>query len=345
MNDPILAEPAPSVLSQLLGVHFSEAALGALLGPASAALGEELWNQALRTPVLDVVERPSKALRAGLVAHCYALAGGRGACPEELIAIVEILHAGSLVIDDIEDDSTLRRGRPALHTLHGVPVALNAGNWMYFWALGLVEQLAVSDRVQLSAYRWLHRTLLRSHHGQALDLTANVYRLPQRDVARVVQATTELKTGALMELSAALGALAAEAEPPLISALSRFGREVGVALQMLDDVGGLLSEKRQHKGHEDLVLGRPTWPWAWLCADLSAPRHAELVTLGLGVSERRLEPEVLARLMRGHLRGSGRMRVRRQLHAAFTRLEAVVPPTAPLEALRAELGRMEKSYG
>jgi geranylgeranyl pyrophosphate synthase len=346
MNDPVLAEPAPSVLAKLLGAHFSEAALTELLGPASAALGDELWNRALRAPVLDVIDRPSKALRAGLVARCFELAGGRGQCPDELSAIVEVLHAGSLVIDDIEDCSTLRRGRPALHTLHGVPVALNAGNWMYFWALGLVEQLGLSERVQLSVYRWLHRTLLRSHHGQGLDLTANVYRLAQAEVAAVVLATTELKTGALMELSAALGALAADAEPSLTQALTRFGRELGIALQMLDDVGGLVSEKRCHKGHEDLRLGRPTWPWAWLSADLTAARHTELMALGAEVSEGKLHPEVLARLMRGHLRGSSRVRVRRYLHAAFARLEAETGlGGAALTGLRAELDRLEKSYG
>jgi len=344
MNDPLLADPAPGLLSRLLGVHFSEAALGALLGDSSAALSRELWDRALHAPVLDVVERPAKALRAGLCTRCYELAGGRGPCPDGLSAIVEILHAGSLVIDDIEDASPLRRGRPALHALHGVPVALNAGNWMYFWALGLVEQLPLSEPVQLALYRWLHRTLLRSHHGQALDLTANVYRLARDEVAPVVLATTELKTGALMELSAALGALAAGAEPGLVAAFARFGRDVGVGLQMLDDVGGLVSERRSHKGHEDLVLGRPTWPWAWSCAGLPAPRYAELVALGMKVAARELDPEVLARLLRGHLRGSGRVRVRRHLQAGFARLEAVTGPAPALAGLRGELARMEKSY-
>jgi geranylgeranyl pyrophosphate synthase len=277
--------------------------------------------------------------------RCFELAGGRGACPEELGAIVEILHAGSLIIDDIEDDSSLRRGRPALHALHGLPVALNAGNWMYFWALGLVQELPVSDRVQLSLYRWVLRTLLRSHHGQALDLTANVYELHQQDVPNVVRATAELKTGALMELSAVLAALAAEAAPSLVDEFARFGREVGVALQMLDDVGGLVSEKRCHKGHEDLLMGRPTWPWAWLSAELGASRHAELQELGREVAARKLHPEVLARLLRGHLRGSGRVRIRRHIHAAFARLENVAGASPALSSLRAELQRMEKSYG
>jgi geranylgeranyl pyrophosphate synthase len=345
MNDPLLAEAPPNLLEQLLGAHFSESALSALLGPESATLGGDIWNRALRAPVLEFVERPSKALRAGLLTRCFELAGGRGHCPDELRAIVEILHAGSLIIDDIEDASSSRRGRPALHALHGLPVALNAGNWMYFWALGLVQELPVGERVQLSLYRWVLRTLLRSHHGQGLDLTANVYELRQEDVPKVVLATAELKTGALMELSAVLGALAAEAAPQLVNEFARFGREVGVALQMLDDVGGLSSEKRCHKGHEDLLLGRPTWPWAWLCAELPGARHAELTALGLDVAERRLHPEVLARRMRGHLRGSGRVRIRRHLHAAFARLEQVTGPSPALSALRAELQRMEKSYG
>jgi hypothetical protein len=120
---------------------------------------------------------------------------------------------------------------------------------------------------------------------------------------------------------------------------------VGVALQMLDDVGGLLSEKRCHKGHEDLLLGRPTWPWAWLCGELSASRHGELSALGRDVAARKLHPEVLARLLRGHLRGSGRVRIRRHIHTAFARLETVTGASPALSALRAELHRMEKSYG
>jgi len=345
MNDPILAEPEPNLLEQLLASHFSRGSLAALLGPEAADLGAHIWHRALKGPVLDFVERPGKALRAGLLARCHELAGGRGACPDELGAIVEILHAGSLIIDDIEDASTSRRGRPALHTVHGLPVALNAGNWMYFWALGLVERLGVSERVQLALYRWVLRTLLRSHHGQALDLTANVYELRQLDVPQVVQATTELKTGALMELAAALGAIAAGGTAELTEEFARFGREMGVALQMLDDVGGLTSEKRCHKGHEDLLLGRPTWPWAWLCAELPTAQHAELTALGTEVVSRRTHPELLARRLRAHLRGSGRVRVRRHIHAAFARLEAVTGPSPALTALRAELGRMEKSYG
>jgi geranylgeranyl pyrophosphate synthase len=344
MNDPSLAAPAETQLARLLEAHFSEQALSTLLGPESATLGE-LWSRALLGPVREFVERPSKALRAGLVARCYELAGGSGRCPEALGALVEILHAGSLIIDDIEDASAARRGRPALHALHGVPVALNAGNWMYFWALGLVPELPLDEHRQLELYRWVHRTLLRCHHGQGLDLTANVYQLAQTDVARVVQATTELKTGALMELAAVLGALAAGAEPERARVFAQFGREVGVALQMLDDLSSVVSERRYPKGHEDLRLGRPTWPWAWLSTVLSHEQHAELQALGRRVAAHDVHPEVLARRLREHLRGSGRVRIRRHVYAAFRRLERETGASPALSGLRAELERMERSYG
>jgi geranylgeranyl pyrophosphate synthase len=298
----------------------------------------------LHVPVAQFVERPGKAFRADLVTRSFELAGGSGPCPPRLSAIVEILHAGSLIIDDIEDESSSRRGGAALHRVHGLPVALNAGNWMYFWALGLIEHVGLGADVQLALYQWTLRTMLRCHHGQALDLTANVYELRQSEVPGVVLATAELKTGALMELSAVLGALAARATPEVVAEVAAFGRSMGVALQMLDDVGGLVSEKRCHKGHEDLLFGRPTWPWAWLAAELSPDRFEELCKQGLDVSARKLHPEVLARVLQRLLRGSGRVRVRRHVQRCFARLEAVIGASPALDELRAQLHRMEKSY-
>lgn len=344
MNDPMLADSTPNPLERLLDAHFAGGTLAQLLGPDAAALREQLWERALRGPVRDFVARPSKALRAGLLSCCYRVAGGREPCPEQLSAVIEILHAGSLIVDDIEDESTSRRGGPALHLVHGVPSALNAANWMYFWALSLLQQLPVAEATQASLQRWALRTLLRCHHGQALDLSANVYELRQEELASVVRTTAELKTGALLEFAAVLGAVAAGAAPALVDELGRFGREMGVALQMLDDLSGLLSERRCHKGHEDLLLGRPTWPWAWLSSELSAERHERLRAMGEQVVARRLHPELLARALRAELRGSGRVRVRRHLHGAFARLEEAAGSAEALKELRAELQRLEKSY-
>ena len=342
---PVAAAPSSAAASALLEQHFSRSSLSELLGTEAAALARQLWGRALEDPVSSFLERPGKALRAELVARSFELAGGQGPCPPRLGAIVEILHAGSLIIDDIEDGSSSRRGGPALHRSHGLPIALNAGNWMYFWALGLIEGTTDNPELELRLHRWACRTLLRCHHGQALDLSANVYLLEQSEVPGVVLAAAELKTGALMELAAVLGAVAAGAGSELVKQFAGFGRAVGVGLQMLDDVGGIVSQRRCHKGHEDLALGRPTWPWAWLSTSLSEARFEELRQQGREIAKSQLHPELVARQLRALLGGSGRMRVRRHIQQAFARLEAAVGPQAALDDLRAQLQRMEKSYG
>jgi geranylgeranyl pyrophosphate synthase len=345
MNDPLLAVSPKSPLGLLLDEHFTNNNLQQLLGAEVAKLDERLFGKAVYQPLSEFLERPGKEFRATLVATSYVLAGGQGRCPRTLQAIVEILHAGSLIIDDIQDQSNLRRGRPALHIEHGVPVALNAGSWMYFWAFSLVDKLELDEATQLGLYRWMSRSLVACHHGQGLDLTARMQDLPQEHVPAVVTASTQLKTGMLMELAAVLGAVAAGADEQALSRLARFGRRLGIALQMLDDVGGLVSEQRALKGHEDLILGRPTWPWAWLAEELSAAQYAAQRAIALEVERRDLHPEALRRGMRRALRGSGRVRVRRYLNDAFAELRAAVGPAEALGSIEREIARLEKSYG
>src|SRR5688572_4499060 len=196
-------------LVELLHEQFSPAALQ-VLGPGSySEVEQRLWQEALCAPLARFLSRPGKALRAGLVEKSYQIAGGRGQCPELLGLLVEVLHAGSLIVDDIEDASDERRGGPTLHREVGVPIALNAGNWLYFWAFALLDKVPLAPQVALAAHRWLSRTLLACHYGQALDLGACVGEVEQRRMLEVVASATRFKTGCLMELCAALGALAA----------------------------------------------------------------------------------------------------------------------------------------
>ena len=143
--------------------------------------------------------------------------------PPELPLLVELLHAGLLIVDDIEDDAIERRGAPAIHRLHGVPTALDAGNWLDFLPFTLIDSIPVSPATQLAIDRRFSATLLRCHQGQALDLTARAWEVDCRDVRSIVEATISAKTGALMELSAHLGALVAGATGAPLRAITQFG--------------------------------------------------------------------------------------------------------------------------
>lgn len=344
MTNAALHLHSSSPLVDLLDEQFAASALDDLLALDGEALPWELWREALHGPLRDFLGRPGKEFRAQLVAAAWKLGGRDEPPPGELPLIVELLHAGSLIVDDIEDGSAYRRGEPALHCTYGLPRALNVGNWLYFWPQSLIERLDVTPSTRLALYRVVNHTLLRCHSGQALDLSARVDALAQRDVPRAVEVTTALKTGALMELGATIGALAAGAPNERTRAIARFGMRLGVGLQMLDDLGGLVSEKRCHKGHEDLMLGRPTWPWAWAARDLDEIGFARLSAMSREVQARDLHPEYLAEALREHIAIRGRFHVQQQLTGALPDLERSVGQSPVIDRLAQEIERLERSY-
>jgi geranylgeranyl pyrophosphate synthase len=249
-----------------------------------------------------------------------------------------------LIVDDIEDESNQRRGAPALHCRYGLPRALNAGNFLYFWALELLSRLGLPPITELALHRAFSRTLLACHQGQALDLSVDVTQLEQSEVLPTVSAVTRLKTGKLCELAAHMGALAAGASQSKAQAIAHFGRELGIGLQMLDDLGGIVSERRAHKGHEDLRHRRPTWPWAWAAGELDARAYANIQKLGRGVSASGEHPETVASQLRLAVASHGRAQASARLAAALARLAEAVPEPRAILELEHELARLEKSY-
>lgn len=334
-----------SSLSTLGALLEGEAGSGRSGVPADVRVPERLWERALFHPLRQACARPGKEFRGRLCGVAWDLAGGRGHPPAELAAIVEALHLGSLIIDDIEDGSTQRRGAPALHRVVGVPLALNAGNWLYFWPGELLSRAKLAPELELSLRAAIDRAVLRCHYGQALDLSVRVTELRRREVPDIVFGTTRLKTGSLMELAAELGALAAGAEPTKLRALSTLGRDIGIALQMLDDLTGITSERRCHKGHEDLLEARPSWAWAWLAECVDDVSYLRLRGLEEAVVRRDLHPEVVAEQLRALVPDHGRAAIRERLTSSLASCREIFGSAAGLGELENELSRLERYDG
>ena len=248
---------------------FADGRLAELLGIDHSAAVESTLRDALLDPVASLTANPGKRIRAQLVAMTYRLFHDDRAVSltaakqcRDCAEVVELIHAGSLIVDDIEDGSAMRRGRPALHVQYGIPLALNAGNWLYFWPFELLKEAGLAAEQLVSAYERYNRTLLRAHFGQALDLGAKMAQLPQQSVAEVCLAGMTLKTGALMGFAAALGGTVAGTSQPVQTLLEQFGVDLGVALQMFDDLGNVIGKCDPQKRYEDLSLARPSWVWA-----------------------------------------------------------------------------------
>ena len=180
-----------------------------------------------------------------------------------LCKLLEMLHAGSLIIDDIEDNSLMRRNQPTFHRTHGLAVALNAGNWLYFWPIHKLGHLGLSAEIELRLVKAFQHTLLSAHVGQALDVGVAVDKLNQKEIKDAALASMELKTGALMGLALESGAILQGAPEPLCATLRATGRSLGVALQMFDDLGNLRMKNVDSGKHlEDFLLRRLSWVWA-----------------------------------------------------------------------------------
>lgn len=222
---------------------------------------EVLLHKSLLHPVSDFFGNPGKSIRPKLVEVGFRLAHALEPeiTPElrekiqQASAIVEMIHGGSLIVDDIQDGSEERRNQPSMHLKHGMPLALNAGNWLYFWALRSVNKLGLSgidDLVELMG---------QAHMGQALDLGVKIDEIPREQVRSTCLVSMELKTGTLLSLALRLGISIADKESRKTEILE-LGRNLGVILQMFDDFGNF--QMRSSKQFEDLMNRRPTWVWA-----------------------------------------------------------------------------------
>ena len=332
-------------VSALVSLLDKEAKELAQILPDDIRVAPRFWHQALFDPLAEASRRPGKEFRGRLAEVAWALAGGRGPAPVELSATVEALHLGSLIVDDIEDGSVSRRGRPALHLSVGLPLALNAGNWLYFWPSALLERAGFEPDRLLALKAAVNRAVLRCHYGQALDLSLRVTELRQSEVKDLVYGSTRLKTGSLFELSAELGAIAAGAPAEVVRVLAELGRDLGVALQMLDDWTGIACERRQHKGQEDLSEARPSWPWAWLSELLDDVSYVRLRVIAEAVVRRELHSEVLAGQIRTLLADGPRQAIRTQVQRAREACHAHFAGSPVLVELDRELARLERHDG
>jgi geranylgeranyl pyrophosphate synthase len=252
-----------------LGLPDQNAIRDRLGGPIWQAVGP--WAEhALIEPAREMAARPSKHFRAHLVRTGYNLIQPSVRPQdkdqlESVAAAIELLHTGSLIIDDIQDQSPMRRGAASLHRIYGVPGALCAGNWLYFRPLSLIDQLDLPVERRHYGFKLYHEALELAHYGQALDLTIKIEQIERQHIPATCEAIGELKTGAITALSMSLGALIADAPLDLIASVGVFGRKFGTSLQECDDVGSLTSDHADPaKKYEDLLQGKASAVWAYV---------------------------------------------------------------------------------
>lgn len=194
------------------------------------------WVDADLRP-LDPPAPAGKRLRPALCLLTCEAVGGDHRPALAAAAAVELVHNFSLVHDDIQDESPLRRGRPTVWAGWGGAQAINVGDGLFALAqLALIHGASDTGGPYVDAVRRLNQTCLRLVEGQYLDL-----HLQSTGAAtfEAYQAMISGKTAALLECAAWLGARFAGADSERAEQFARFGRETGVAFQYQDDLLGV----------------------------------------------------------------------------------------------------------
>jgi geranylgeranyl diphosphate synthase, type I len=207
------------------------------------------------------IEAQGKRIRPLIILLCTAALGKdwRNALPAA--CGLELLHNFSLIHDDIQDQSNLRRGRPTIWFKWGVAQAINAGDCMFTIAHLSMLKLAesVGANVAVKGARILHQAAIDITKGQFLDLSFETQKEVSLDL--YIEMITG-KTASLIGCSAEMGAVIAEATPVEEAALKQFGLSLGLAFQMQDDWLGIWGDSAftGKSTESDILSGKKTLP-------------------------------------------------------------------------------------
>ncbi|MCY0960407.1 polyprenyl synthetase family protein [Streptomyces sp. H27-H5] len=288
---PIAAETRRVISEFYPSTPSPQASLG-FLGPGTedllAAVSHTALHETLAGPVLHLVDAAGKSWRPFAFTAVLEALGADSDSYRPLMAVVELLHTGSLIVDDVQDDAVLRRGRPTAHSVFGTATAINAGTAAYFAFDRVLRDLTLRPEVRLHAYELFCGALRSAHAGQALDIHGHTRAMDDavaagsgKGIGEHVLAVHRLKTALPVRALADLAATLADARPAQQKAVCDYFEALGLVYQISDDVFDLRGHvnsdgERLKEPGEDIRNGRVTYPLACAIELLPSDRAQEL---------------------------------------------------------------------
>jgi geranylgeranyl pyrophosphate synthase len=261
-------------------------------GQSLAALDPIAGTQIL---AYDFLMQGGKYSRPFITLAAYdALTGGQGTLPhgDQHIArfpdavlrtamCIESFHKASLIHDDIEDNDSYRYGQETLHRRHGVPMAINVGDYLIGMGYRLVAREAADLGAEVAAdllhcLADAHTRLCEGQGAELLWRDAKVKRLTPLDALKIYA----LKTAPAFEAALYCGARLAGPAAEFAESFRRFARNLGVAFQILNDLQDWQGDRVNLRASGgDILCGRPTILWALALEALAPSEQMELISL------------------------------------------------------------------
>jgi geranylgeranyl diphosphate synthase type I len=213
---------------------------------------------------LHYIKSGGKRLRPFLVVKCCELCNGSIDKALPIASAIEMVHNFTLVHDDIMDNDEFRHGVPTVHRYYGLPYGILAGDLLLIEAFNTVvkhgKSVGLDDGVITRLIGTLAKACKELSEGQALDMEyAESKVFPEQEhYIRMISK----KTASLFEASCILGAVTAYADDNTIDKLASYGRSIGLAFQLIDDLIGVIGDSRVTKKPvgNDIREGKKTLP-------------------------------------------------------------------------------------
>lgn len=322
--------------------EFEKAALVFRLSPPRYAYNLEALNKAVAEPIWEFLDRGGKRWRPSLfLLVCEALNKN----PEDFLEyaiIPEVIHNGTLMVDDIEDQSELRRGKPCTYKIFGLDIAINSGNAMYYLPLlSLVKNRNKIPKATLvKAYEIYVQEMINLSFGQAVDIAwhrglADADKIDEKAYLQMCA----YKTGTLARIAAKLAAVLSEASDELTERLGRFAETVGVAFQIQDDILDLtekeFAEKKGARGMDISEGKRTLMVIHTLHKATSADRRRLQRILEMHTDEQELRDEAIAIMEKYNAVEYARAYARKIVRESWNNVDILLPASTAKEKLRA----------
>jgi geranylgeranyl pyrophosphate synthase len=340
-----LEETAPLIdktIEKYIPRKFSENSVLFKVNPPKYSRNLEALNKGIAEPIWEILDRGGKRWRPALfLLICEALGKSSAECLDFAI-IPEVVHNGTLIVDDLEDSSELRRGKPCTYKIFGVDIAVNAGNAMYYLPLlPLMEKKAQLPAETLrDIYEVYVQEMMNLSLGQAMDITwhrgiANADALDEEDYLQMCA----YKTGTLARMAAKISAVLAGANKELVEKLGRFAESIGVAFQMQDDVldltGREFAEKKGGVG-QDITEGKRTLMVIYTLKNASSADKKRLIQiLNMHTSEQTLRDEAIALMQKYRAIDYVTRTATRIVEESWSEVDKLLPASEAKEKLKA----------
>ncbi len=207
-----------------------------------------------------LITHGGKRLRPYMVIKSCQILGGKAQNAMPAASAVEMVHNFTLVHDDIMDNDEMRHGVPTVHKKFGMPLAILAGDVLFSKAYQVIIESKISPNATIQLVSRLAKACVDVCEGQLLDIKmAEGGEIPtQKEYITMIGK----KTAALFDVSCAMGAICSSNKTKDISNLSSFGRNLGIAFQITDDLIGVMGDPKVTKKPvgNDLREGKKSLP-------------------------------------------------------------------------------------